>query len=131
MAYEKLVRDLVRRALPGIGNDLVNELVRVAPVDTGFLRESMRYETHGDVVTIWMPDYALYVEFGTAPHEIKAINTQALHWKKDGKDFFAKVVYHPGTEPNPFIRRTLNTKLREIVYNNLKREAQNVGKEPA
>lgn len=131
MAHEKLVYELVRKALPGIANDLVNELVRVAPVDTGFLRNSIRQEVNGDVITIHFPDYALYIEFGTNPHEIRAINTKALHWKKDGKDFFAKVVHHPGTEPNPFIRSTLNTHLLRIVYDNIKRQAENVNQEPA
>ncbi len=109
-------------ALTGIGNDLINELVIAAPVDTSFLRISMRYEVVNSKLNIHMPEYAFYIEFGTAPHEIRAVNKKALHWKKGGKDYFAKVVWHPGTEPNPFIRKTINTKLRDIIYINLKRQ---------
>lgn len=103
----------------GIGNDFVNELVRTAPVDTGHLRNTIRYETTSTGVNIIGPDYMFYVEFGTRPHEIRAINKKVL---SDGKRIFGKVVWHPGTEPNPFIRTAINTKLRNIVYENIKRQ---------
>jgi len=109
-------------ALSGVGNDFVNELVRTAPVDTGFLRESIRYDVEGETINFTMPEYAFFVEFGTAPHEIRPVNAKALHWKSGGKDFFAKVVHHPGTDPNPFIRVAINTKLRDIIYTNLARQ---------
>jgi len=109
-------------ALDGIGNDLINELVRVAPVDTGFLRESMRHEVVDGKLNIHMPEYAFFVEFGTAPHIIKPVNAKSLHWKNGGKDVFAKVVHHPGTDPNPFIRSTINAHLRDIIYVNLQRQ---------
>lgn len=118
--HKEIVFDIIANAMPGIGNDLVNELVRVAPVDTGFLRNSIDYTYSKRTVTIHMPSYAMYVEFGTAPHEIRAINKKSLHWKKDGVDFFAKVIHHPGTQPNPFIRTTINTKLRDIIIKNIK-----------
>jgi hypothetical protein len=109
-------------AMNGVGNDFVNELVRTAPVDTGFLRNSVRYEVIGSKINIHMPEYAFYIEFGTAPHEIRAVNAKALHWKSGGQDVFAQVVHHPGTEPNPFIRTAINTKLRDIIYSNLQRQ---------
>lgn len=109
-------------ALDGIGNDFVNELVRVAPVDTGFMRQHISHHVSGNKINIRMPDYAFCVEFGTVPHIIKAKNAKALHWKKGNKDVFAKLVHHPGTFPQPFIRQTINTKLRDIVYANLSRQ---------
>jgi hypothetical protein len=115
-------RKAFHNALAGIGNDFVNELVRVAPVDTGFLRNSIRYEVDGNKLNILMPDYAFHVEFGTRPHIIRPKTAGSLHWKSEGKDVFRMMVHHPGTEPNPFIRRTINTKLRDIVYTNLKRQ---------
>jgi hypothetical protein len=70
-----------------------------------------------------MPEYAFFIEFGTRPHIIRAVNAKALHWKNSsGGDVFAKVVHHPGTEPYPFIRNAINTKLRDIVYDNLQRQ---------
>lgn len=109
-------------SLEGIGNDFINELVKAAPVDTGFLRNSISYEVVNNVLNIRMPEYAFFVEFGTMPHLIQAVNKKSLHWKSGGKDHFAKVVHHPGTDPNPFIRLTINTKLRDIIYTNLQRQ---------
>jgi len=65
----------------GIANDLVNELVRAAPVDKGGLRKSIRAVVQGKGIFISMVDYALHVEFGTAPHIITPKNKQSLHWK--------------------------------------------------
>ncbi len=116
-------RAAIHNALDGIGNDFVNELVRTAPVDTGFLRNAIYHEVVGNTINIHMPEYAFCVEFGTAPHIIRAVNAKALHWKTSaGTDVFAKVVHHPGTEPFPFIRMAINTKLRDIVYNNLSQQ---------
>lgn len=104
--------------LEGIGNDFVNELVRTAPVDTGFLRNSIRYEVSRRGVDIIMPEYGFFLEFGTKPHIIRVKDKKVL---SDGKHFFGKEVMHPGTEPQPFIRAAINTKLRDIVYKNIKR----------
>jgi len=113
----KIFKNKWNLVLRGIGNDFVNELVRVAPVDTGNLRLSIRYEVDNNSINIVMPEYAFYLEFGTKPHEIRVKNASVL---SDGKIFFGKSVLHPGTEAQPFIRSTINTKLRQIVYNNIK-----------
>jgi len=66
----------------------------------------------------------------TPPHIIKPKNAKALHWKVDsvgpkgGKtktDVFAKVVKHPGTQPQPFIRATVRNYLRRIIMDNIRR----------
>lgn len=94
--------------------NLVNELSRVAPVDTGNLRLKIDWRIKNNNIEIFMPDYAIYLEFGTAPHIIRPKNAKALHWKSGGNDVFAKVVHHPGTQPQPFIRNTFRTKFKEI-----------------
>lgn len=94
--------------------NLVNELVKVCPVDTGQLRQSIDWRITGKTIEIFMKDYAFYVEFGTPPHIIRPKNAKALHWKVKGKDVFAKVVHHPGTQPQPFIRNTLRTKFKDL-----------------
>ena len=105
---------------------MVKEVVRTASVYTGFLRNSIRYEVTKGRVQIRMPEYAFYLEFGTKPHVIKPKNAKSLHWQNNLKqDVFAKVVHHPGTEPQPFIRNAINTKLKEIVYNKLKQVFKN------
>jgi hypothetical protein len=107
----------------GIANDITNELSRAVPVDTGALKNSIHYEVLPDgSIVIKMLKYALHVEYGTAPHIIRPTNAKALSWKpRGGKRVFAKVVHHPGTSPQPFIRNTFRTKLRETVARNARR----------
>ena len=116
--------------LKGIVIDLETELVRVAPVDKGYLKNSINVKLNGTVIEIYMPEYALFVEFGSRPHIIRPKNAKALHWKASGtgpkggklqNDVFAKIVQHPGTQPNPFIRNTFYHKLPAIVKINAER----------
>lgn len=106
----------------GIANDLVNALKRRCPVDEGILRNSIHVSSVTESkITLSMLGYALYVEFGTAPHIIRPVNGKALHWKSGGKDIFAKEVHHPGTRPNPFIRTTFRVDMPMIIKDNLRR----------
>lgn len=50
--------------------------------------------------------YAVYVEYGTAPHEIRPVMAKVLAFEVAGKMVFTSIVHHPGTKPNPFIRET-------------------------
>jgi len=112
--------------LEGIANDFTNELVRTCPVDTGNLKNSINMNKVGRNFVITMPYYAVYVEFGTAPHIIRPKNKKALSWTSGkgggGERFFAKVVHHPGTAPQPFIRTAFDTALKDIIISNLKRQ---------
>ena len=98
-----------------IGNEIVNELVKACPVDTGRLKNSIQFRIDGEDIIISMANYGENVEFGTPPHIIKPKFKKVLKWKKGGKEFFAKEVKHPGTRPQPFIRHTLHTKLSDII----------------
>lgn len=57
-------------------------------------------------------EYAVFVEFGTRPHDIRPKDKMALHWDTGfagGKvGHFAKVVHHPGTPAFGFVRATLD-----------------------
>lgn len=70
------VKRAYKLALEGIGNDFVNELVRVAPVDTGFLRNSISYEVKGNNIEFRMAEYAFYLEFGCFFDENTLIKTK-------------------------------------------------------
>jgi len=111
--------------LEGVGNDLTNALSRVAPVDTGFLRNAIRYEVKGDKIIISLPIYALYLEYGTGlygpeHHRIYPKTKKALHWiGKGGGDVFAAST--AGMHPQPFIRNTLYHKLPQIIADNAAR----------
>lgn len=102
----------------GIANDLRNALLDSVPVDTGRLKGSIKVQIKDDEIVIEMNDYGLYVEYGTPPHIIRPKNKNSLKWKSGDKTYFAKVVQHPGTRPNPFIRTTFKQDLVEIVENN-------------
>ena len=70
-------------------------------------------------------------------HTITPKNKKVLHWHKTpgrnqhghphskamGKDaVFAKKVNHPGTRPNPFIRKTFHQKMAKIIHKRLNEE---------
>jgi HK97 gp10 family phage protein len=79
----------------------------LCPVDTGNLRDSIGVRSQGDSIVIG-PDmglapYAGYVEFGTAPHEIRPKTAKALRFTVGGKVVFARVVHHPGTRPAYYV----------------------------
>jgi hypothetical protein len=75
------------------------------PIKTGYLVQNWAFEI-GNLVARWYPraSYAPYVEFGTGPHEIKAVNKRVLANVAEGK-IFGPVVHHPGTKANPFMER--------------------------
>jgi hypothetical protein len=119
-------------AIPRIAVRIQNELILACPVDTGRLRNSIKVRAEGNTLIIWMVDYGKFVEFGTPPHLIRPSSKQALKFeagkverlKKRGKEkdiVFAKAVKHPGTRPNPFIRNTIQTKIRKIIIEELEK----------
>ncbi len=110
------IEERLEKALPRIVIRFQNELVLASPVDTGRLRNSIKVIVYEEGLIIFMVDYGKFVEFGTPPHIIKPKDKEALKFKvKGGKPIFAKVVKHPGTRPNPFIRNTIQNKLRQII----------------
>ncbi len=111
------IEERLKSALPRIAIRIQNEFVLAAPVDTGRLRNSIKVISTEKGLHVFMVDYAKFVEFGTPPHLIKPKDKEALKFKvgKGGKPIFSKVVKHPGTRPNPFIRNTIQNKLRKII----------------
>jgi HK97 gp10 family phage protein len=83
-----------------------DEMRRTAPVRSGMLRGSIRKLSRGQTVTVGPTvPYAMYVEYGTGPHEIRPVYARCLAFQVGLETVFAAVVQHPGTRPNPFIRR--------------------------
>lgn len=107
-----------------LGNELVNGMTRRVAVDTGDLKNSIDFHVIGNKIFFTMKKHWKYVEFGTAPHEIRVRNKKAL---SDGKTIFGKKVNHPGTSPQPFIRPTFHQDLSRAINSAIefaKREAQ-------
>jgi hypothetical protein len=124
-------------AMPAIAIRFQNELTLRVPVDKGRLKNSIKVFPDKYGVQIIMVEYGKFVEFGTLPHVIKPKDKQALKFemgkkarlegKKKGKTIvFAKEVKHPGTRPNPFIRETIQTKLKKIILEEINRVIQQV-----
>jgi len=78
------------------------------PIRTGYLSQNWGFDI-GTLTARWYPKaaYAPYVEFGTAPHEIRPINKRVLANAKTGQ-FFGTLVHHPGTKANPFLERIID-----------------------
>ena len=69
--------------------------------------ESTPISVTGKVATGADTPYAKYVELGTDPHDILPTKAKALHFLAGGKDVFAKIVHHPGTKAQYFMRDAL------------------------
>jgi HK97 gp10 family phage protein len=79
-----------------------------APVKSGRLLGSIQKQAEGlsGSVGPTVP-YAVYVEYGTSPHEIRPVFSSVLAFEVAGKMVFTTVVHHPGTRAQPFIRETV------------------------
>jgi hypothetical protein len=53
----------------------------------------------------------LYVIGGTRPHVIRPVRARALKFTVGSQTVFAKIVMHPGTKPNNFLREGLRAAL--------------------
>jgi hypothetical protein len=79
-----------------------------APWRSGKLAQSINRQVEGISAKVSpLVPYAMYVEMGTSPHEIRPIHSSVLAFKStDGKLIFSSLVNHPGTKANPFMHRT-------------------------
>jgi len=106
----EIVRDQIQKAI-GLSVALVNREAKLtAPVSQvkgkpgGRLRAGIRSEIspfRGIVEST--VNYGIYVHEGTAPHIIRPVRRKALYWK--GAAHPVKMVRHPGTKANPFMKR--------------------------
>jgi len=108
---EKLLPGLVRAAVD-YGYAL---MCARAPVRSGRLLGSIEKRVQGleGSVGPTVP-YAVYVEYGTAPHEIRPVFSKVLAFEVNGRMVFSPIVHHPGTKPNPFVRKTMEDVQRKI-----------------
>jgi len=84
---------------------LVNRNAKLeAPARTGRLRAGIHSRINplnGKVEST--VGYGIFVHEGTSPHIIRPVNKKALYWK--GAAHPVKLVHHPGTKANPFMKR--------------------------
>jgi hypothetical protein len=85
------------------------------PIRTGYLVQNWGFDV-GNLIARWYPkaSYAPYVELGTGPHIIRAVNKKVLANVQTGQ-IFGPVVNHPGTKANPFMERIVAAAQPEIT----------------
>ena len=108
---EKLLPGLVKKAA-----DYAYALMSAkAPVRSGRLLGSIREQVRGLEATIGPTvPYAIYVEYGTRPHEIRPVYASVLRFEVEGKIVFTPIVHHPGTRPQAFVRETADVTKEKI-----------------
>ena len=87
------------------------------PIKTGELRSSLfsrQVSTSSMEIGATAP-HAIFVHQGTRPHEILPVRAKALRFNWRGKIVFFRRVWHPGTKPNPFVKRTTD-KLVKFIH---------------
>jgi hypothetical protein len=82
-------------------------------VKTGALRKNISARhlgnSTGQYVTIGADrPYALMHHEGTKPHVITPKNGKFLHFRAGSRSVYTTMVFHPGTKPNPYLRRQLS-----------------------
>lgn len=80
--------------------DIAEDARRFAPIDQGELVESIK--ARGNEVRVTAPHWAA-VEYGSRPHVIRSKGRWPLRDKETG-DVFGRVVNHPGTPAQAFMR---------------------------
>ncbi len=100
--------ELAQKFIERVAQEAEATMFFEAPWRTGKLAQSIVKEVDGLEASVGpVVSYAGFVEFGTAPHEIRPIHAHVLAFKSaEGKMVFAPLVHHPGTKPNPFMHRT-------------------------
>jgi len=124
------IKEMLELALPRIAIRIQNELILIAPVDTGRLRNSIKVKPTNRGLLIWMVDYAKYVEYGTNPHVVSAKHLKRWAKLKLGDENLAypiaKKIAKYGTRPNPFIRNTIQLKLKKIIIEEINKINTNI-----
>lgn len=107
-AWKRAIQDTVIKT----GVKIEEVAKETAPVDTGNYRSEIVFD--GSNTVIAQANYSAAIEYGTAAHEIRPVTAQALHFKANGKEVFAKRVWHKGTQPNPVMRNAAAQVQKEI-----------------
>ncbi len=100
------LRPALEWAVDELAATAANVMTDLAPERTGRLRASIRIDRRPLMAIIGPTTYyAKYVELGTRPHIIRPRRARFLHFWIGEREIFAKVVHHPGTRPQLFVKR--------------------------
>lgn len=107
-----LADGMVDRHLEGLASRVADEGRAGAPVNTGRLRDSIRFYRDSDGTWVVIADvpYSLVVHQGSRPHPIEPRRAKVLRFpSKGGSVVYTKRVNHPGTRPQPFLTEALRS----------------------
>jgi len=95
---------LLNEALDELGDLLVDKMRADVPVDTGKLRDSIKYEVSDNTLFIYMEDYGQAVNDGTRPH-MPPVNALQGWSSRKGLNIWAvaKNIEKYGTRAQPFM----------------------------
>jgi hypothetical protein len=103
--------------------DCVSHSKAIVPVKTTILQGSIQmrpaHDEGGQLVGefgSYNNNYAVHVEFGTAPHIIESHGPYSLHNAETGQ-YFGKKVHHPGSRARPFLRPSADWHFPELAEN--------------
>lgn len=112
----------IGRSVGRVLDDVESDAEHGCPVDTGDLRSTIRKDHDGGMSgRVWTGDlgagidYWATVEYGSRPHIIRSKGPWPLRNRETGQ-VFGRVVHHPGTPEQPYMRPALN---RARVYSDL------------
>lgn len=130
-AITKRTSDKVDLELKRFGQLTVNDAKRLAPVDEGFLRNSITYVPGPlNVEVVVAADYAAYVEFGTKGFAARYVSTLPADWQT----FAAKFRGPGGGSFDEFVMRLTRWVIKKKIgatYNVKTRKRDKVGKQSA
>lgn len=89
---------------------------------SGLLEQSYHWEAEEDtdrglkieITNTHLVPYGLFLEIGTSPHIIEAVNKEALHFVVNGEDIFCKYAFVSGITPKPVLYPALMAHVEEI-----------------
>lgn len=124
---ERLINELVAafsRAAYALQQHIQNDKLRGQSVNvvTGELLDSVKAipaEREGDTIiqsrVVATSPHAVFVNDGTAAHEILPSNAKALHFLAGGSEVFARSVQNPGIQARHFMEEAYEEMRPEIV----------------
>lgn len=103
----------LRRFMASLQRDAEEGAKALCPVDTGFTRSTIGGSTSPPGfrpirIEVTVGGAGEFINKGTRPHKIRARNASVL---ANADTVFGKEVNHPGTAPNPFLRRAVSVAL--------------------
>lgn len=131
----RLLLDQVEEIVFEVGNDIVNDAKRLAPVDESKLRNSITYapvksKNQIKIDVIAATNYAAYIEFGTRGFAQKYVSSLPKEWK----DFAARFKGKGGGSFDEFVMRlTRWVRMKKIgaTYDTKTRKRVRQGKQSA